>query len=111
MTAKELHDITAPLYAKHPSAKPDCLHWNEIEKRFYSGHCAAHPDYSDWPCSPFAATLIIQGHLFEWLCRKGNAKTVTCVNQRWYVHDWRSSGRGATMLHALIEAAMEVPVC
>jgi len=110
MTAKELHDLTAPLYAKHPSAKPD-----EIE--FFN--IPTDPQDSFWHLKDFVGASVtnehayktLTGHIFEWLCRKGNAKTVTCVNERWYVHDWRSSGRGSTLLHALVEAAMEVPVC
>jgi hypothetical protein len=109
VTAQELYDLTAPLYAKHPTAKPpwlcgECLpigYW-----RLLLNSCQGVRIPQD-----DAVESMMSGYLLEWMCRKGNAKIVTCVNERWYVHDWRSSGRGSTLLHALVEAAMEVPVC
>lgn len=107
MTAQELHQLTAPLFEKHPKANPDGL--------FY--HFLKSQGGGDWYLEPYDdsivadhAALIIQGHLVEWLagntfCRHLSISAPDGETVFWYVE----GKRGETLLHSLVSACMEVP--
>jgi hypothetical protein len=114
MNAKELHDLTAPLFAKHPSAKPEGLYCDtryigcevwRIDEAFHTQ--AISSDF---------ASLIIQGHLAQWLAEKtkGNIFTVSApathispIYKKWGCGAGVKNERD-TFLEALVAACMEV---
>lgn len=109
MNATELHDLTAPLFAKHPSAKPELLSYLEtgywIEEETNEYHCCEIRTDS--------ASLIIQGHLAQWLAEKSSIQTVVIQSPVGFL-GWRARDvvveytDHSTLLHALVSACMEV---
>jgi hypothetical protein len=110
MNAKELHDLTAPLFEKHPSAKPPRLFQN------IPNECGCFWRFDLLPLSDNAASLIIQGHLAQWLAEKtkGNIFTVSApathispIYKKWGCGAGVKNERD-TFLEALVAACMEV---
>ena len=105
MTAKELYDLTKPLFAKHPSAKPYAY--------FFS------PPYVEMEIDKITLTheLILTGHLVQWLAECDDKEGIEVVpncghsGDKWVL--WSRFGNellggGPTLLHALVAACMEV---
>lgn len=116
MTAKTLHEMTAPLFAKHPSAKPINLEFREIAERWVSVYQEADNVRSSNGVLSEHASLIIQGHLVDWLIGK---QMIANNRKRNLSIDVSEHATGAcrycvdgnfalTLLESLIHACMEV---
>jgi hypothetical protein len=104
MNSKQLHDLTAPLFAKHPSAKPDIMPGNLIPDE------DAPQEYVD------AAALIIQGHLVQWLAENTPSHCFIVVSPAPNINPiytyWGCGGKASetdSLLKSLVAACMEVP--
>lgn len=111
MTAKQLYELTAPLFAKHPSACPPRFY---CQQGNYRSGFFGWRDRNDWTGTGLCdedsdiAALIIQGHLVEWLAKNGEAPECTQFSDEWIVYMNRKNASGETLLHALIAACMEI---
>lgn len=99
MTAKDLHAMTAPLFAKHPSAKPEQLRY--IKECWYW-----EPDTG--ALTTKAAALIIQGHLVEWLAEHGRIEFCNWSSNEKAIYHGGRIKVAPTLLKSLIAACMEV---
>jgi hypothetical protein len=102
MTAKELYELTAPLFAKHPSAKPPRLFQN------IPNECGCFWRFDLLPLSDNAAALIIQGHLAQWLAEKSNGLTIRAVYDDPMCWTANQGQQRDSILKSLIFACMEV---
>jgi len=108
MTATALHDLTAPLFKKHTSAKPDGF-------LFALNSNACLCDLS--VISRAHAELIITGHLTRWLLerqpssnnRKQNLTLLVSEHGTCAVRYCVNGQFGPTILHAIVNAAEAVP--
>lgn len=108
MTAKQLHEMTAPLFAKHPSAKPDWLQCPcGFEKDFWLD---AKVSPTQENISQDVSALIIQGHLVEWRAKHSphgcniNHEPTFPDHSKWVVNGEYKP----TLLESLIAACMEI---
>jgi hypothetical protein len=103
MTAQELHDLTAPLFAKHPSADIGYLRYN-----------AEDMEWQDFSGMTHVGTVdAMTGHLAKWLAEKVNEERqdleIEVYKGKWFVK-WEPDGyhSGDTFLHALFASCMKV---
>lgn len=111
MTAEKLYQLTAPLFAKHPSACPPRFYcqqgnyrsgffgWRDRDDSTGFGLCDEDSDI---------ASLIIQGHLVEWLANKSNGLTIRAVYDDPMHWTANQGHQRDSILKALIFACLEV---
>lgn len=111
MDAKDLYELTVPLFHKHPSACPKRFFFFFDNPGLQNEECfCVEKIDSDW------AALIIQGHLVEWLIgsqlvannRKRNLSIDVSEHSTEACRYCVDGNFGPTLLEALVVACMEV---
>lgn len=112
LTSSQIADLTNPLFAVHPDAKPVWIsisrfmnHWKSTDPISGDGNDLLSDD----------AELILQAYLTTWLAKKGERPTISHSTLRsdsenpFSVCTYRGLFVGQSILHALVAAALAVP--
>lgn len=112
MTANDLHDLVAPLWAAVPETVPTRLWFGAMSRLLWNDTHGRHEwERVGW-CTDGEAEVWIIHAIEEWvLAKKGDLNTCDVrIYREWLVTagDGNYCGKGPTRLHALVRLAMYI---